>query len=435
MAALQQPGTSSDIQWNIPLDEIIDCTKCPEGCQTCYYKTKHAPVFIKIILVVIFLAVIIALVAFMFRFGIYHSKTYTMGAGDERLLDNQGENEDDFSRLLCKAVKVDTKSAQATSAYVFTSKPRYMDRTETYDIAESVTVSSQLFPSWGYHLNADGPSADRINVQSCSSNSLSFHFFSDKTDLHEFVTSKGSCTGCIYHTCNFYPCGSSQPTCQLTAPKTTTIYMALVSSVSVSETVDIYFHFRRSRFDLSEAISSCIQKPACSTNLPFSTKAIILTLPINATLNPSQLTTDCVANVGMYFAFFLGIPLGICAVFGMFALLLMKLQQSVMKDVEQADLQREYRQMGYRENSSHSAVTNSADSSRLDSSTTTDTRPLSPPPAYHISTSNHGNSGRASLVENEQPISGSLPDYDSVKETIANPPSYGSLNAYNAQVS
>ena len=415
-----QQGPSSEewegYEWNIPLDELIDCTKCPKSCQTFYYKLKYSPIYFKTILVILFIGLVISSAAFSIRFGSFNSKTYTMGAGDERLLDNNKKNIDDFSRFFCKALRVDSKSEQVSNTYVFTNTPAFLKRMETFNIVESVAVSSTVFPNWGYHLNANGPSPDKIRVSACSSNILMFHFFSDKSDLNKFINSKGSCKECIESTCQFSPCGSSQTPCTFSAPSTTTIRMALVSSLSTVEEVDISFEFTRSRFDLSNAASTCTQKSTCSTNLPMDTKAIILTLPINATLNPSQLTTECIPRVSMYFAFFLCVPLACFIIFGGFALLLMKLQQSVMKDVEQADRQRQYRQMGYRTDSS---VTPSVVRQTHDNAMVT-----SPPPAYPIRATS---SSRAPLVVNEQPV-GSLPDYDSVKQNDEHLPSYESLN-------
>ncbi|XP_072166590.1 uncharacterized protein [Diadema setosum] len=367
-------------EWNIPLDEVFDCDSAPECCQKLYYKHRNLSkkTRVAIAFVIVGIAVIITAIVVRFSLG---PVNVLLGAGDQRPIVG---NKDNFSPLLCSQYKVtasnmisnpvplsspsssstgsltssstsstssqsSVQSLQSASeglrftAYMLLDIPYKNYRTISY-----VKEETMLFPSdnylnyWALYLN----SGSDVTVSLCASNrtEIKLSVVQGRNKIDEIIK-HGDVPETADHV--FAPCTSRQQNSYLFSVNSGSDDFGFVFTLEETGdsggedayTIPLSFSVRRSAlvFEKDALYAECKDMMQCSLPMPNQADAVMLTMRENATTWPINVHAECVPAIGMYCAFFIGIPVGLAVILLSCAGVLYLCEQSILRDIERAD--------------------------------------------------------------------------------------------------
>nr|XP_054754323.1 uncharacterized protein LOC129260355 [Lytechinus pictus] len=407
-------------QWNIPLDEIVDCDSAPECCRNCYYNNKGMSKKKKSVIVFFILALSVILAALLVRFSL-GSIDIILGIGDQRPIISQDMN---FSPLLCSSYSmvnvpmqqnpVPLSSASSSSslsssrsseqiepamlhsynknniplfdAYMLLDTPYRSYQTSSYTVQETMAFPSyDYFNYWASHFD----SGSEVTISLCPDLDIVLHLVEGKGDLDKILKNR-QVTGSVKHT--FSPCSpfhkaSSYHFSVASSPDTYAFVFTIANtgtpSRSNTSTVAT-FSFRRKElvFDEVALYASCKNTDQCLLPVPNKASSVMIEMKQNATAWPMTIRTECIPSIGMYFAFFLGIPAGAMVFLGACGGILYLCQMSVMDDIERAERRRRPHPTA-----SHSASTTSSPPSVSSSTSGTMSRLAANRRAFRTTTS------------------------------------------------
>ncbi|XP_071493542.1 uncharacterized protein [Diadema antillarum] len=365
-------------EWNIPLDEVFDCDSAPECCQKFYYKHRNVSKKTRVAIAFVIVGIAVVITAIVVRFSL-GPVNVLLGAGDQRPIVG---NEDNFSPLLCSQYKVTasnmisnpvplsspsssstsstSSSASSTSsqssvqslqsaseglrftAYMLLDTPYKNYRTNSY-----VKEETMLFPSdnylnyWALYLS----SGSEVTVSLCAANhtEIKLTVVQGRNEIEEIIN-HGDVPETADHV--FGLCTSLQQNSYRFSVNSGSddfgfVFTLEETGVSGGDayTIPLSFSVRRSAlvFDKYALYAECKDMVQCSLPMPNQADAVMLTMRENATTWPINVRAECVPAIGMYCAFFVGIPVGIAVILLSCVGVLYLCEQSILRDVERAD--------------------------------------------------------------------------------------------------
>ncbi|XP_003727566.2 uncharacterized protein LOC100890560 [Strongylocentrotus purpuratus] len=376
----RRPNEWNGYQWNISLDEIFDCDAAPECCQTCYYKNKRMSKKKKSLIVFLLFAISILLTALVVRYSL-GTIDIIVGIGDQRPIISQDTN---FSPLLCSRfsminipmqqnpVTLSSSSSSSLSssntqqigtatsnsdepnnnhlfdAYMLLDTPYRSYQTSSYTVHETMMFpTDDYFNYWAAHFD----SGSEVTISLCPDSDVELHVMQGKSALDKVLKSH-EVHGSLIHV--FVPCSSfsTKSSYHFSVSSLSDDYAFIFTladpwtstptSTRSNNSTLVTFSFRRKEliFDEAALYTSCEDVDHCSLPVPNKARSVMIEMKQNATAWPMTIRTECVPSIGMYFAFFLGIPAGIIVVLGACGGVLYLCQKSVMDDIERAECPR-----------------------------------------------------------------------------------------------
>ncbi|XP_071954601.1 uncharacterized protein [Antedon mediterranea] len=400
-------------EWQIHLDDIVDCDKCSPGCRSCYYKYRYLPVACKVGFIAALLSAIIVITALIIRFGSFGPDRYIVGNGDQIMFsDGSSQNDDNsYSRLFCSGLKLTSKSTPPIlfNAYAVMNKARTPAKIR-------YALNDTLYLSYGVYVNIVHTfhQSDTMVIRGCMPDySMDASLYIIRGEENYKKWSENRCSSC-YAKETFKPCSLNKVTeVHLTFSSTDIVYFAYTLGYDRAE-LDLQFTFYRTKYLIKDIADACVGETSCSLSLPLHTADIVIEQEVRASEQFNEIHTQCEARISIYFAFFVAVPAAFVLFFTCCGFMLKRCQDDLIRDMERADRRRDYDIYGRRPTSSRH---------RPPSRTTTDRNNRSAVGSHGIptfsSTSLSANraisiSATVPLLENQQLVGSLPPDYNSL---------------------
>lgn len=336
----------SGYEWNVPLDEIVDCTKCPTCCQRCYSSGKRRPKWQKGMLVFFYLALFDIALALLFRFSIYSETEFYLGDKDQRLI-NRGDDSFNLSPGLCSAYQLQVVGGAALfKAYVFPETPHEnRNPSEYHQTNPSLSLpADDVFIM--YHYLGDSAS---VTLWACAPERAIYLYTVRSTSSIGYWESHKCCgrysDSFVFRKCN--QDGSSLDSRRYSSDSGYygDLFFVLMNdpyrelpdsleNLNVTSVLNRYdYHWNE-----EQPTDSCNATGKCSLNLE-EAESVMVELSED-TDTYAKLQGTCVASLWKYCLYFAIIPLGVTLSVTLIGVVLCGLQMQVNRLAEEGDRQR-----------------------------------------------------------------------------------------------
>ncbi|KAJ8036793.1 hypothetical protein HOLleu_17431 [Holothuria leucospilota] len=412
-------------EWNVPLDELVDCDKCPSCCQRCYFYAKGRPKWQKGLLVCLYLALFDIGLALLFRFLVFSDTSFYIGVGDQRLI-NRGDDDFNLSPILCSSYSLHVeKAANADTffdSYLLTSSPKLSDfKTSLSTRYKNVTIPKDDIYMMYHYLGKSGT----VTLSVCAHDRwIDMYAVRSKSSIPTWESRK--CCGRYSDSFLFRPCrqdGSPEDTRTYSSSEgySGDLFFILMNSeydsvpvvptpLNVSDVVE-RFEYKWSSNHITE---ECQNTSTCTMKTEKGPIAVVVESPryLNGYM---EIRATCVASVRGYMAFFFGLPVGVVASIGFIAAVLYGLQKQVNRLADEGDRRRAMESLG-RQTLSTGGRRNRFTSSRsplVSNEVLNEDSRIDPPPSYDSVTPSYDSVAVSAISHRNEPEE-PPPSYSSV---------------------